>query len=141
MRSNRMKDWVRFASKVGVVLTEPKVRAAIADDLKARYDDVSDSVSSKYDDAVDRLDAVGAALQGRSYSSSRTMGFLLGLGVGAGLALLLAPAAGTETRATLRNKAEGLAEEIKDRFASSASNVSSRVHQSVSHMPSTGTEG
>jgi len=135
MAKNRMKDWVRIAAKAGVILTEPKVRAAIADDLKDRYEGVSDTVSSKYDEAVSRMEAVGAALQGRRHSSSPLMGFLLGIGVGAGLGLLLAPASGTETRATLRNKAN----DLTDQLFSSASTVGERVHRSVSHMPSTGT--
>jgi hypothetical protein len=137
MARNRVKDWIRIAAKAGVILTEPKFRAAIADDLKDRYEGVSDTVSSKYDEAVSRMEAVGAALQGRKRSSSALMGFTVGLGVGAGLGLLLAPASGTETRATLREKAN----DLTDQLFSSATTAGERVHRSVSHMPSTGTEG
>jgi YtxH-like protein len=136
MAKNRMKDWIRIAAKAGVILTEPKVRAAIADDLKDRYEGVSDTVSSKYDEAVSRMEAVGAALQGRKRSSSSPIiGFVVGLGVGAGLGLLLAPASGTQTRATLRDKAN----DLTDQLFSSATTIGDRVHRSVSHMPSTGT--
>jgi hypothetical protein len=41
------KDWVRLAAKLGVLFTEPKVRSAIADRLKDRVDDVTDTVTSK----------------------------------------------------------------------------------------------
>src|SRR5258708_19641676 len=95
-RMNAAKDWVRLAAKLGVLFTEPKVRSAIADRLKDQMDDVTDTVTSKYEDAVDRLESAAAALRGRSYWPSRVTGFLLGVGVGAGLGILLAPPPGSE---------------------------------------------
>jgi hypothetical protein len=100
-------------------------------------DYVTETVTDKYEDAVDRLEAVGAALHGRSYWPSRIMGFLLGVGVGAGLGILLAPAAGSETREAIREKAA----DVKNKVVESASTATGRMRQSVSSMPSTGTEG
>ena len=118
------------------MLTEPKVRAAIGDQLKDRADQVTDAIASKYEDAVDRLEAAGAALQGRSYWPSRAVGFLLGVGVGAGLGILLAPAAGSETREVIRGKAV----DMKNKVVESASTATGKIRQSVTSMPSTGTE-
>lgn len=127
-----VKDWVRLAAKLSLLFTEPKVRAAVGERIKdsvsdltdsvsSKYDDVSDTVSSKYADAVDRLDA----LRGKNYWSSRVTGFLLGVGVGAALGILLAPASGSETRESVRGK---------------AADVTNKIRRSVLSMPPTGTE-
>jgi YtxH-like protein len=134
-----MKDWARLAARLGLLLTEPGVRAAIGDQMKDRVDDVTDTISSKYEDAVDRLEAIGAALQGRTtYWPSRAAGFLLGVGVGAGLGILLAPGSGTETREAIRGKAV----DVKNKVVESASMATGKIRQSVTSMPPpTGTEG
>jgi hypothetical protein len=134
---NSFKDWARVAAKLSLLLTEPQIRAAIGNQVKDRADAVADTIASKYEDAVDRLEAVGSALQGRNYWPSRITGFLLGVGVGAGLGILLAPAAGTETRDAIRGKAV----DVKNKIVDSASTVTGKVRQSVTSMPSTGTEG
>lgn len=82
---------------------------------------MSDTVSSRYADAVDRFDA----LRGKNYWPSRVTGFLLGVGVGAALGILLAPASGSETRETVRGK---------------AADVTDKIRRSVLSMPPTGTE-
>jgi gas vesicle protein len=65
-------------------------------------------------------------------------GFLLGVGVGAGLGILLAPAAGSETREAIRDKAV----DMKNRVVDSAATATGKVRSSsVRNMPSTGTEG
>jgi gas vesicle protein len=136
-RMNTAKDWVRLAAKLGVLFTEPKVRSAIADRLKDRVDDVTDTVTSKYEDAVDRLESAAAALHGRSRWPSRVGGFLLGVGVGAGLGILLAPAPGSETRQAVRDKAT----DVKNKVVESAASATGKIRRSVTNMPSTGTEG
>ncbi len=134
---NTFRDWARLAAKLGLLLTEPKVRAAVTDQLKNRADYVADTLATKYEEVADRLDSVGAALQGRSYWPTRAMGFLLGVGVGAGLGILLAPASGGETRDAIREKVV----DAKNKAVESASTASRKIRQSVSSMPSTGTEG
>jgi gas vesicle protein len=134
---NTLKDWARLAAKLGLLLTEPKIRSAIANQVKDQADAVTDTIAEKYEDALDRMEAVGAALQGRTYWPSRVTGFLLGVGVGAGLGILLAPAAGVETREAIRDKAVA----VKNKVVDSASTVTGRARQSVTSMPSTGTEG
>ena len=135
---NKAKDWIRLAAKMSLLFTEPRVREAIGDRLKdtvgdltdtisGKYEDVADRVSNKYADAADRVEAAADALQGRGYWASRMTGFLLGVGVGAGLGILLAPASGSEIRESVRGKAV---------------DITNKIRQSVrSSMPSTGTEG
>jgi YtxH-like protein len=136
-RMNTAKDWVRLAAKLGVLFTEPKVRSAIADRLKDRVDDVTDTVTSKYEDAVDRLESAAAALHGVSHWPSRVTGFLVGVGVGAGLGILLAPAPGSETRQAVRDKAT----DVKNKVVESAASATGKIRRSVTNMPSTGTQG
>jgi gas vesicle protein len=130
------------------VLTDPKLRAAVGDGIRDRVDDLSDTVSDKYDDMTDtvsdkyqdaaaRLEAAAAALQGKRRWSSRVTGFLLGMGVGAGLGILLAPASGAETRDAVRSKAA----DMKDKVYDSAATATEKLRQSVTRMPATGTEG
>jgi gas vesicle protein len=132
-----MKDWARLAARLGLLLTEPGVRAAVSDQVKDRVDNVTDTIASKYENAVDRLEAAGAALQGRSYWPSRAMGFLLGVGVGTGLGVLLAPQSGNETREAIRGKAV----DAKNKVVESASMATGKIRQSVTSMPASGTEG
>jgi len=136
-RMNTAKDWVRLAAKLGVLFTEPKVRSAIADRLRDRVDDVTDTVTSKYEDAVDRLESAADALHGGSHWPSRVGGFLLGVGVGAGLGILLAPAPGSETRQAVRDKAT----DVKNKVVESAASATGKIRRSVTNMPSTGTQG
>ena len=136
-RMNTAKDWVRLAAKLGVLFTEPKVRSAIADRLRDRVDDVTDTVTSKYEDAVDRLESAADALRGRRYRPSRVAGFLLGVGVGAGLGILLAPAPGSETRQAVRDKAT----DVKNKVVESAASATGKIRRSVTNIASTGTQG
>jgi gas vesicle protein len=142
--TNSAKDWVRLAAKLSLLFTEPKVRAAISDRFKDhlddvtdrvsdKYDDVANRVSDKYDDAADRLEAAAEALQGKSHWPAHLTGFLLGAGVGVGLGILLAPASGSDTRQAVAD--------ATSRAFESASDATARIRQSVSRMPSTGTEG
>jgi gas vesicle protein len=137
IRRNTAKDWVRLAAKLSLLFTEPKVRAAINNQIKDRvndltdrvsekFDDVSDTVASKYEEAADRLEAAADALQGKTSWVSPVAGFLLGVGIRAGLGILLAPAPGSEIRESVRDK---------------AADVTNRVRRSIMNMPSTGTEG
>jgi hypothetical protein len=133
----RVKDWARLAAKLGLLLTSAKIRAAVADELQVRVDDVSETVTNKYENAVDRLQNVAAGFQPRSYWPSRVGGFLLGIGVGAGLGILLAPAAGRETRQAVRDRAA----DVKNTVVGSAATVTGKFRQTVASMPSIGTEG
>jgi gas vesicle protein len=121
------KDWVRLAAKLSLLFTEPKMRKAVGERFQSGVDDLTDAVSSKYDsfadtvtdkyeDASDRLEAARDAFQGKRNWPTPVAGFLLGVGVGAGLGILFAPAAGRETRDAVVEKVVG----VKDRAFESA---------------------
>jgi gas vesicle protein len=142
------KDWVRLGAKLSLLFTEPKVRKVVGDRIKdgvedisdavaSRYEDVQDTVASKYEEVVERLNAAQCALQGRGYWRPRIAGFLLGIGVGAGLGILLAPASGSETRDAVRDKAV----DVKNKVFGSAAVATGKVRRSVASVPFTGTEG
>jgi hypothetical protein len=134
--TKKIKNWTRIAAWLGVLLTEPKVRARIGQSLKDRADSLADKAGSKYDEAVHRMEAARDALRGKTSRGPQVAGFLAGLGIGAGLGLLLAPSSGSETRNAVRAKATAAGSKI----ASSASMVAKNFAQSGSHIPRTGTE-
>jgi gas vesicle protein len=142
------KDWLRLGAKLSLLFTEPKVRKAVGDRIKdgmedlsdavsSKYDDIQETVASKYEDAVERLNAAQYALQGRSNWKPRITGFVLGIGVGAGLGILLAPASGSETREAVREKAV----DVKNKVFGSGAVAAGKVRRSVASVPFTGTEG
>ncbi|MGA6987266.1 MAG: YtxH domain-containing protein [Terriglobales bacterium] len=134
---NRVNDWVRLGAKLSLLFTDPKVRSAIGDQLKDRVDNLTDTVTSKYEDAADRVQAAAAAFQGKRNWPSRVASFMLGVGIGAGLGVLLAPASGAETRDAVRDKAVAM----KNRVFESAAGATEKIRQSVNSVPFTGTEG
>ena len=73
------------------------------------------------------------AIRGRSYWPQKTASFLIGVGIGAGIGMLLAPNSGAETREAIRSRAM----DVKDRMSES---VSSRLAQ-IRESAATGTEG
>jgi gas vesicle protein len=144
----KVQNWARGAVKLGLLLTDPKVRATISDtfrdsfgevseNLSDRYSEVSERVSNKYDDVMDRLESVTGRFQHRNPWPSRIGGFLMGAGVGVAVGILFAPAPGSETRDTVSSKVS----DMKEKVVQSASNASSKIRSRVTSMPSTGTEG
>jgi YtxH-like protein len=135
-RNHKAKQWGRIAMKVGLLFADPKVRAAIRAQFRDRVDDANHAISEKYEDTVDRLEAAHDALRGRSQWFSHAAFMLVGIGVGAGIGILLTPASGEETRRAIRDKAE----QMRDKVADSTASMASRVRASVASMPVTGTE-
>jgi gas vesicle protein len=145
---NKVQNWARGAVKLGLLLTDPKVRSTISDtfrdnfgdmsdDLSDKYNDVSKRVSNKYEDVMDRLESVTDRFQSHNPWPSRIGGFLMGAGVGVAVGILFAPAPGSETRDTVTNKVS----DMKEKVVQSATNATSKVRSTVTSMPSTGTEG
>jgi hypothetical protein len=132
----KIKNWTRIAAWLGVLLTEPKVRARIGQSIKDRAESFADKAGSKYDEAVHRMGGARDALRGKTSRGPQVAGFLAGLGIGAGLGLLLAPSPGSETRNAVRAKATAAGNKI----ASSASVLAKSFGQSGSQIPRTGTE-
>lgn len=132
----RAQDWARFALKCGVLLTDAKLWSMINNHLKDRANDLGDVVKERYDDASSRMSAATDAFRRRN-RPSRLLYFCAGIGVGAGLGLLFAPASGQETRETLRDKAV----DVKNKVGDAATSAKTRFRASTGGISPTGTEG
>lgn len=130
------KDIARLALKMGLLfLSNAKTRDEVGGRIKHHMDDVSDTVSRGYQEAADRLEAASDALRGRRYWPSYMANFVAGLGMGVGLGLLFAPAAGADTRQQIAGKVR----DVKDRVVRSSSRESERGFSYGE--PATGTQG
>ena len=61
-------------------------------------------------------------------ASGATMGFILGAAVGAGLALLLAPATGADTRRRLGQTAKRWGSNVRDGVETARSRINDNIH-------------
>jgi len=125
--TDKIKDWTRLVASVGVLLSQPKVRAKMEEVVKDRIGSFADTLSDRYDEVAHRVSGAKDALRGRNQWSGRAMSFAVGLGVGAGLGIILAPRSGGETRRAIR----GSAVNFKDTVVQSASSVVGRTARSV----------
>ncbi len=135
--NENIKKWTKVAAWVGVLLTQPNVRARIAQSLRDRADSFADKTSDKYREARHRVESATDALRGKTSRTPQIVGFVVGLGVGAGLGILLAPSSGSETRHAVRAKAASAGSKI----VNSASIAARGFGRSTSSVAQTGTEG
>jgi hypothetical protein len=122
----KIKNWSRMAARVGVLLADPKVRKEVGNFLKHRFNAISEVASDRYDEGLHRMTAAGDALRGRSPWRARTVGFLAGVGVGAGIAILVAPNSGAQTRGAIRSRASAVSKGVGDSASSVVAKFSSR---------------
>ena len=134
---NRLNSWLRLLASLGLLFTDSKFRDDAGKKVKGQVEQVINAVSDRYEDAVDRLEAATDALRGRRQWPSKFVALLAGVGIGTGIGLILAPAAGSETRKAIRDQTVNL----KNRATERASNIAARVRPSASSIPATGTEG
>jgi len=136
MRDN-WKQILKLLLGTGMVLVDSDRRQRVrnrVDDLRDvardKYEDLRDVARDKYDDAVDRVERLSDAIQGRQSHMGQIGGFLVGMGVGVGLGMLFAPASGEETRQTIRDQAGNL----RDRVTQQAANIRDRASEKASQF-------
>jgi gas vesicle protein len=93
--------------------------------VRKRVNNLRDAARDKYDDLMDRFDDISDSIGGRRDYVTPIGSFLIGMGVGAGLGLLFAPASGEETRSALWDHAS----DLRDRVANRASDVRDRASE------------
>ena len=94
-----------------------KVRKFLGDQVN----DLRDRAKDTYDAALDRAASLSKRFDKKQNHGSgwHVMRFIVGLGVGAGIALLMAPAKGEDTRTKLAEKAQEFGGNVRQRFGSS----------------------
>ena len=122
-RRPNTKNWMRFAMKVGLLATDTAVWSSIARMLSER------------DDATDlRRERLASNLSpNRGWSHASTL--FIGVAIGVGVGMLLAPVSGEEARNTLRDTASN----IKDRFNHVGADWAASGGPSTASRRSTGT--
>jgi len=128
-RDKSIGNWIRTAASLGLLLTDPKLRSGLGRQVRSRVEHVSDAVANKYEDVATRFASVGGYRR-RNHWPSRVTALLVGAGIGTGVAVLLAPRTGKQTRDAIRDKAA----DIKDRAMGA-------VFRVAEVRGSTGTEG
>ena len=100
-----MNQFLRLLFGVGLLMTEPRERRRVYDRVTDQLDDVADQASRGYKAVADRVEHLYRTARGEDDRAlSGAACFLIGAGIGAGAALLFAPASGQETRDTIAEK-------------------------------------
>jgi hypothetical protein len=133
-RLHKTTDWIRFALKFGLLVTDAKVWSAV-DHLLSQRPDERVAVQSRYDDAI-RPRHVRELPRHRNSFLSRASTVFGAIGIGVGLGMLLAPVSGEEARAAIRDKAIDIKNKVRD-----AAVWTSGCSSSTTNRRSTGTYG
>lgn len=104
LRNKRTKDWARLAMRAGLLLTDAKLWSAVQNQMRDRAEDITDAINEQYEDATSRLSNASDALQGRS-QWPRWGSFLLGVGIGTGVGILVAPRSIEKVREAFNQRA------------------------------------
>ena len=91
----------------------------LRDRLPDNMDDIKDRARRRYETASDRLGRATNVLRGKD--ESRIFGkvgvLLIGVSVGVGVGLLIAPASGEKTRADITDKVSDFGDKVRERTA------------------------
>lgn len=98
--------------------------------VRSHVGDLRDSASDRIDAVVDRIGRVSDRLSGRRDYVTPIGSFLIGMGIGAGLGMLFAPASGEETRGKIRDQAV----DLKDRVSQRAANIRDRAGEKANEF-------
>jgi len=125
--SDKWTKFLKMALGTGLMMMETN---RVAKRARDRMDDWQGTAKDKYDDIVDRVGRVTDAMSGRRDYITPIGSFLIGVGIGAGLGLLFAPAAGEETRSAIWDHAS----DLKDRVAGRAADIRDRASDRASEF-------
>jgi gas vesicle protein len=121
MKLRNKRSLLNVLLGAGLLLLDP-LRQNVADgvdDLKDRAQDLRDRARDQYDTASDRVSRASDVIRGDDHSTlNSAFAFMAGIGVGACVGLLLAPASGEETRSTIAEKVHDFGGQVRDRFSS-----------------------
>lgn len=107
-----MNQFLRLLFGAGLLLTEPRERRHIYDRVTDQMDDVANRASRGYEAAADRVNRFYRTARGRDRGLSGATTFLIGVGIGAGAGVLLAPASGKQTRQTIAGRVRSFQTDI-----------------------------
>jgi gas vesicle protein len=103
---NTARQWARVAMRVGLMFTDPSVWSDASEKVSSHMDDVHDALNDRYGKVRQQLKDTRDELLGNDSSwVGPVASFVGGAIVGAGVAILLAPASGEDTRAAIRTAA------------------------------------
>jgi hypothetical protein len=111
-RNYGTKNWIRFALKCGLLITDAKVWSAV-DHLLSEREEETMAFRSRYENLPRRRQG-GSAVRADKPFLSRASTLLGAVGVGFGLGMLLAPVSGEEARAAIRDKALDVKDSVTD---------------------------
>jgi hypothetical protein len=102
MKRREMKNWARFAMKLGLLATDAAVWSSIRNLLDER---------TELPEPRRMKSELAASIRGRS-RWSHTSTLLTGIGVGVGLGILLSPVSGERARNAIRNTASDVKRKV-----------------------------
>ncbi|HWS96319.1 MAG TPA: YtxH domain-containing protein [Candidatus Methylomirabilis sp.] len=122
MKMKKFLTAAQIAAGTGLYLLDrtqritPRMRRKIGDQLT----DFRDRAKDAYADAADRMSHASKALRkNNTHSNTATMlKFAVGLGVGAGVGLLMAPRKGEDTRHKVAEKARNFRSNVRQHWSS-----------------------
>jgi hypothetical protein len=85
--------------------------------LPYNADDIKDRLRDTYDTTSDRVSRATNALRGEEDSQilGKVGALLIGVGIGAGIGMLIAPTSGEETRADIADKVSDFGDKVRER--------------------------
>jgi YtxH-like protein len=108
------KEWARIAMKVGLLVTDAKLLAALNKRMHEHAADMGDMIRGDYNQMSERLSAPRIQFRGNTDWFARVTGLLAGIGIGIGVGMLIAPSSGQETRANLRARVNDVKNSVGD---------------------------
>ena len=112
---DKMNQFLRILFGTGLMLTEPRQRRRIYNRVTDKLDDVADQALRGYDAAADRVERVYRSARGDDTRVLASAGsFLIGMGVGVGAGMLLAPASGKKTRENIAEKLQHFQSDVRE---------------------------